>query len=191
MLIYLQMIESEEDKVKFEQIYFAYRQKMYAVAYSILRNRSDAEDAVHQAFVSIIENLHNVHKIGCPESTSYIVVITERKALDILRERKRLSPAGLIEELSGVEIALPIDGGLADAVAKLPAQYRELILLRFAYGYSTREIGAILGKSPGTVQRQLWRAKDALQKQLEKMGVPLWKDSKKNGKEAIASAMGN
>ena len=187
MLIYLQMIESEEDKVKFEQIYFAYRQKMFAVAYSLLRDRFDAEDAVHQAFVSILENLHKIHKIGCPESTSYIVVITERKALDILRARKRFCLNGYVGLLAGVELELPIDGGLADAVAKLPAQYREVILMRFAYGYSTKEIGVLLGKTPETVQRQLCRAKDALEWQLEKMGETLWREPRKNRKKATAS----
>lgn len=188
MLIYLQMIESEEDKAKFEQLYCAYRQKMYAVAYSFLHNQSDAEDAVHQAFVSIIENLHNVHKVDCPKTRSYIVLITERKAIDILRDRKRISSEEMIEAFAGVEIELPIDGGLGDAIAGLPAQYRELILLRFAYGYSTKEIGVLMGKTPGTVQRQLWRAKDALQKQLERMGETKWTEPGKNRKKTTASA---
>ena len=51
------MIETEEDKVKFEQIYETYRDLMFRVASQILRNDHDAEDAVHQAFVSIIRVL--------------------------------------------------------------------------------------------------------------------------------------
>ena len=51
MLIYLQMIESPEDQSKFEEIYLKYKQTMYAVAYDILHNPQDAEDAVHHAFL--------------------------------------------------------------------------------------------------------------------------------------------
>ena len=53
MLIYLQMIESEEDKSKFEAIYNKYRYLMFSVANRVLNNQYDAEDAVHQAFISI------------------------------------------------------------------------------------------------------------------------------------------
>lgn len=188
MLIYLQMIESEEDKAKFEQIYTDYRQLMYATAYNILKNSADAEDAVHQAFVSIIENLHKFHKMSCLETKRYVVVITKRKAIDILRQRKRVFPEELIEKLADVETALPIDGGLADAIAKLPAQYRQVILLHYGYGYSMKEMGAMLGKSSGAVQRQIWRAKDALQKQLDKMGVAIWTDSEKQKREKGTTA---
>lgn len=187
MLIYLQMIESEEDKAKFEQIYTTYRQLMYATAYKILKNSADAEDAVHQAFVSVIENLHIFHKLDCLETKRYVVVITKRKAIDILRQRKRVFPEELIEKLADVETALPIDGGLADAIAKLPAQYRQVLLLRFGYGYSVKEMGLMLGKSAGAVQRQIWRAKDALQKQLNEMGVTIWTDSERQKKETTAS----
>ena len=58
--INLQTIESEEDKSKFEGIYYRYRKLMFHVAMKILHNRQDAEDAVHQAFVSIIENLEKI-----------------------------------------------------------------------------------------------------------------------------------
>lgn len=57
MLIYLQMIESEQDQVKFLQLYERYRGLMFYVANQILHSEQDAEDAVYEAFVSIIENL--------------------------------------------------------------------------------------------------------------------------------------
>lgn len=57
MIIYLQMIESDEDKSKFEQLYIMYKGFMFHVAMKILKNEFDAEDAVHQAFLSLIENL--------------------------------------------------------------------------------------------------------------------------------------
>ena len=65
MLIYLQAIESEEERSKFEQLYSQYRGLMYHVAMKILNNPHSAEDAVHQAFLSIIENLKKIPDVKC------------------------------------------------------------------------------------------------------------------------------
>ena len=168
MLIYLQMIESEEDKSKFEAIYNKYRYLMFSVANRVLNNQYDAEDAVHQAFLSIIDNLNKVREVDCPETRSYVVIITENKAIDIIRSRKHLSGEELNDTLFGIDIPLPGDNGLADAMAKLPARYREVLLLRFDNGYSTREIAKMMDMTEGSMQKLIWRAKDALRKQLDK-----------------------
>ena len=57
LLFYLSMLESPEDSAKFEQIYLTYRDQMLRVASKILKgNHHDAEDAVHHAFVAIINH---------------------------------------------------------------------------------------------------------------------------------------
>ena len=178
MLIYLQMIESEEDKSKFIAIYEQYRDIMFISANRVLNNPSDAEDAVHQAFVSIIDNLDKIKEVDCPKTRAYVVIISERnrayvviiserKAIDIIRSRKHLSGEELIDSLYGIEIPLPGDNGLADAMAKLPARYREVLLLRYANGYSTREIAKMMDMTEGSMQKLIWRAKEALRKQLD------------------------
>ena len=91
-MLYLQLLPSPSDKDKFEQLYTLYRGLMFYVARRILPGEADAEDAVHQAFVSIIENLKKISEVRCPKTRSYVVIITERKAIDILRSRSRLSP---------------------------------------------------------------------------------------------------
>ncbi|MDE6092803.1 MAG: RNA polymerase subunit sigma-24, partial [Ruminococcus sp.] len=53
--IYLSILETAEDKIKFEDFYTKYRQKMYAIAYNILHNVEDSEDAVHEAIIQISE----------------------------------------------------------------------------------------------------------------------------------------
>ena len=52
LMIYLQMIEGDEDKIKFEELYLTYRGLMYKVSFDILQNTQDAEDALHEAFSS-------------------------------------------------------------------------------------------------------------------------------------------
>ena len=63
MIVYLQMLETEEDRAAFEQLYLTYRSLMYRIAYGILRNQQDAEDAVHQAFLSMIGGFKKIKAI--------------------------------------------------------------------------------------------------------------------------------
>lgn len=57
MLNYLTMIDSEEDKSKFEKLYLTYRQTMFYVANRIIKDEYIAEDIVHQSFLRLINHL--------------------------------------------------------------------------------------------------------------------------------------
>lgn len=89
------------------------------------------------------------------------------KGIDIIRSRSKLVDMEFWESTYGIEIPLPGDHGLADAMARLPAAYRDILLLRYYNGYSVREISSMLHIKKDTAQKQLWRAKAALQKHLK------------------------
>ena len=167
MLIYLQTLETPDEKAKFEALYRTYCGLMVAVAMKLLGNRADAEDAVHQAFLSILKNMDKISDVDCLKTKSYVVIITEHKALDLLRARKKALPRDFEEEPIGVTIPPPGEDELAAALAKLPARYREILLLHYHHGYSRKELAQMLELSYVAVQQLLWRAKDALRKQLE------------------------
>lgn len=170
-MIYLQMIDSKEDRSKFEQLYHRYCGLMFHVANKILRSEQDAEDAVHQAFLSILKNFEKISDVECPETRSLVVIIVERKSIDLLRQRSRRPEAELDEEICGWEVPLPGDGGLADAMAKLPARYREVLMLRFDNGYTTKEIARLFDMKQESVQRLIGRAKERLREILEQEGI--------------------
>ena len=165
MLIYLQMIETPEDKSKFEYIYENYLGLMYHVAFKLLNNTQDTEDAVHQAFVSIAENIKAISDVRCPETRAFAVVIVEHKAIDILRKKARMvNTIDFDENMWGIEILETDSLDLAALMGRLPARYREVLLLRFDSGYTTKEIAKMLGITPGNAEKLIWRAKTALQK---------------------------
>ena len=168
MFLYLSAIDFPADRDKFEILYQKYRNLMYHVAYQILRNREDAEDAVQQAFFSIIKIIDKISGSECPETKSLVVIITERKAIDILRTSHRNQLLTLNEEILGLSIPLPGDNDLADALAALPAHYREILLLRFDNGYSIKELSSMLGISESGIRKLLGRAKKALKKEMER-----------------------
>lgn len=171
MLIYLQMIETPDDQSKFERIYDKYLGLMYHIALKILENHEDAEDAVHQAFVSIAENIKTIHPAECPETKSYIVITVESKSIDIIRYRKRVTNVIEFDEtMWGIEIPNEDMFDMAARIGRLPARYREVLLLRFDNGYSTKEIAKILNLSPSNAEKLIWRAKTALQKLIDEDG---------------------
>lgn len=171
MLLYLAMIETPADKLKFEQLYEKYRYLMYYVAYKILGNHEDAEDAVQQAFLSIIQHFDKINLVESPKTRSFVVIITERKAIDLLRHRNRCGTDAFDEQLCGLDFPAPAENPLAEAMAKLPVSYREALLLRYDNGFTAREIAAFLKISESGVRKLLGRAKKMLKNMLEKEGV--------------------
>ena len=171
LAIYLQMIPDEREHAKFERVYHKYKNLMFHCAKEILDNDEDAEDAVHMAFISIAKNISKISDVDCPETRNFIVIIVERKAIDVLRKRKGYADMGLDEAIAGIEVTMPESGGLAAAIAKLKPRYREVILLHYVSGYSAKEIAKMLDMKADSVQKLIYRAKEALRKQLEEEGM--------------------
>lgn len=173
MMIYFSMIDTPEDKDKFEQVYLKFRYLMLHVAGKILLNHYDAEDAVHEAFIAIIKNIHMIRDLDSPQTKSLVVLIVERKAIDILRKKSRENPLQLNEDIGGIDIPIPGDCGLADAMARLPAHYRAVLLMRYDNGLTTHEIARLLNVTDSSIRKILGRAKRKLRTELQKDGVTI------------------
>ena len=170
MMIYLQMIDTPEDRSKFEQLYLEYRGLMFHVANKILRNEQDAEDMVHQAFLKVAEKKKKIGDPKCPKTQSYIVTIVENQSIDLYRRRQKHQVVELSDELPGISAVYEGENALAACVLKLPARYREVILLRYFQGYSVKEVAAILGLSLSAASKLDQRAKNRLKDLYEKEG---------------------
>lgn len=163
MLVYLQMLDSPAEQSKFEKVYILYKDILYAAAYSILRNDHDAEDAVHHAFVKIAENILKISDPECPKTKSYVVTIVENTAINIYRRKKRHPAVPFNEETAGLTVEYSGTNELARCMAKLPARYREVLLLKYHHGYSTREIAKMLGLTEANAAKIEQRAKARLE----------------------------
>ena len=174
MLIYFAMIDSEEDRSKFESIYHEYKNLMYYTANRILGDTRDSEDIVHQAFLKIIDIIERIDEVKCPKTKSLIVTITERTAIDLYRTRKRRSAVAFDEEFINTSVETDIErfdqrDMLASAMAVLPTKYRELLLLRYDNGFSVLEVAKLMNMSQDNVRKTIQRAKTKLATSLESM----------------------
>lgn len=166
-MIYHQMMETDAEKSKFEQIYLNYRGLMFCVANGILHNEQDAEDAVHQAFVSIAENIEKISQAVCPKTQAYVVIIAENKAIDLYRRNARRKDAVYSEETMDAPASPDESGDLADLILRLPPRYREVLMLRFDQGYSNEETAKLLRLSPDAERKLVQRAKHRLKELME------------------------
>lgn len=162
MLVYLQMIEADGDKSKFEQIYQAYRGLMFHTAYKLLQQEQDAEDVVHEAFVKIANNILKISDPVCPKTRAYVVTIVENQAIDMLRKRNRHPSVSFEDAAYGLGMQDDHEDLLSDCILKLPVRQRQVIWLKYYHGYSLREISKILGISLANAVKLDQRAKKKL-----------------------------
>lgn len=179
MLVYLEMLETPEEKLKFEQIYFLYRDKMYAVAFKILHNENDAEDIVHESFKAIIENFEKINDISCHKTWNYIVTIVKNKSFTLYQKKKHhetsayedwvevkmdFTPEKVTEEREIAEI-------LVELIRSLPFPYKEVLYLQYYNALSGEEIAKFIDKTPAHVRKISQRAKAMLKEELLKRGI--------------------
>lgn len=172
MIIYLQMIESDEDKSKFEIMYTEYKNLMLYVANQILRDTPDSEDVVHQSFLKLIGILDKIEEPKCHKTRALLVTIVERTAIDLYRKRQNHTTIELQDEyIGGHVLRTEAQMDLASAMASLPTRYREVLLLKYDSGFSTNEIAQLLSMTETNVRKTIQRAKEKLGNILEEGGI--------------------
>lgn len=166
---------------KIEQIFLLYGDKMYSKAFSILKNREAAEDAVQEAFVKIIKHKDIIDDVKSAGTKALILTIVENSALDRYRyeqrELKRAEKfeieAGIMyEDFSADEILAEtvIGGDTEELVLELKAEDREIIFMKYGMDLSDEKMAAALGVNYATLRKRLQRARDRLAKLIEERG---------------------
>ena len=170
LVYYLQMLDTPEEKIRFEQIYLKYRGLMYHVADSILHDRQEAEDAVHNAFLRILKKVSKFQNTPAKDLAPQIVVIARNEAISLLRKRKDTDP---LEDWGGfAETAEEVSDyhALVDTFTRLPQTYRAAMEMKLLLGYSDGEIAAKLGLSKKAVSVRISRGRQLLRDIVEREG---------------------
>ena len=126
------------------------------IAYSIVRNEHDAQDAVQQALLAVWARRECVE---FARLKPYLTRAVMNACRDIQRARQKAIPMKEMPEMS----YQPPDGMLADAVEEL----RLPLLLHYMEGYKLAEIAGALGQSLPQVTSRLFRARKRLKRMLE------------------------
>lgn len=164
--LYLALVD-EEQKDKFEQVYYKYRNLLFYIAYEILQNERDAEDAVQEAFLRVAKKIAKISDTYSNETKNFVVLITKREAMKIYNKRKKRDEDTDIE-LEKVRVSeANMVNAVKFAIEKMPYKYSSLLTLKYVMGYSGKEIAEITGLSETNVRQQLLKGRKLLESMLE------------------------
>ncbi len=170
------VLVAPEDTSDFESIYNTYKTRMLGLAYKILGNYHDSEEAVSQAFLSIASTFGKVKGRSLPEQEAYIAIVTKNAALDIYRKNKRDNSVpfeeleNLSEKSDDVSDEVLAEIGyerIINAIKTLPDIYAETLYLYHVNGLSVKEIAKNLRQSEANIKKRLTRARKKLRLLLE------------------------
>lgn len=170
------------DPSAFEQLVLRFRGPMMAYAYSLLRDRGHAEDAVQEALVLAYRDLGTLR--DPKKFRPWLYAIVENTALSGYRRMKR-RPSFPLGEEEAVAEGCPFREDGADA-AEIPTfrvealrasmkglrpHYAEALRLHYVDGLSSKDMAGVLGLSQNNAKMRLRRARKALRRDLEARGV--------------------
>jgi len=171
------------DESALRHVITANNQRLFRAAWSILKDRADAEEAVQSAYLKAFGRIGEFE--GRSALTTWLTRIVINEALGRLRANQRRSAALELQGVTvletyrealmhGSEVAAP-DANVAreqlrllleQAVAGLPQSFRSVFVLREVEGMSVEETAEALGLLPATVKTRFLRARKKLQEAL-------------------------
>ena len=147
---------------RLEELVDRHENTLFRAALAILGDVQEAEDAVQDTLLRYLEKRPEFR--DREHEKAWLLKVAANRCKSVLRARLR-HPA---VELLDIYPAPDGDGSreLMEAILSLPANQRAAVHLHYYEGYTSQEIGAILGQRPGTVRSHLSRARDALRRYL-------------------------
>ena len=152
----------------FDAVYEQYAGWMYRLAFAVLRQPQDAEDAVQDAFLTLASKLDFYGSLSPERMKAALTVVTRSRAINILRKRKESADPEMMEQtLPGDSVSVTDGLLLQEAMAALPPASREIIILHYADGFTVPEIADLLGSKKEAVKKALYRARKRLHRFME------------------------
>lgn len=163
------------DKRAFEQLVIGYQKPVFSLAYRMLGNASDAEDAAQEAFVRCFRALGSYDRHR-PFST-WLLSIVAHHCIDRLRRRRmrevsldglaawRWGPGDAVDPEVAAEDAEQADH-VGRLLQRLPEDYRLMLILRYWHDQGYEEIAEISGQTVSAVKSRLHRARRQLAEHL-------------------------
>ncbi len=181
MLTYLMRITKDEHKHILWYIYENYRDDMYNMARSIIRDNYLAEDVVQASFERIIKKMHLIEKIPCNGLRRYTVLLVRSVAINmsITEDKYKLESDEDIEILAGIDdfslenLAIQNEqvGIIRKCLNEMDEKYAHPMIFRYYYGCTDSETAELLDiNSASTVRSLCYRGKKMIIKAMRKAG---------------------
>ncbi|MFI3141495.1 MAG: sigma-70 family RNA polymerase sigma factor [Clostridia bacterium] len=171
LAFYQTLIEDQTLKIEFEHIYHNYKNQMFYVANSVLKNTHDSEDVVQETLASIAKNMKSIANLSDEvHLKNYVLKATKNRALNLLPKRKKA------KELIDIDTRYDISDDsfldkicdnheydeILDAINSLKSTYKDSLYYHFVLGYSAKEVAIALDEKVATIKQRLVRGKKKL-----------------------------
>lgn len=174
MLIFLSILDSEEERELLESLYLEHRSAMFALARKYLENDYDAEDVVQTVFLEAAQKHMNALKARADDARKrFLMLAVKYRSIDLLRKRGNTLPLE-DETLAYFGADIPDDElvetvcrnvaaeQLKKAVASLDPKFKEALWLKLSYDLTAAEIAELLGEKTSTIEKRLLNGKKKL-----------------------------
>lgn len=160
------------DKEAFTTLVLHFGDRLYSIAYRILRDSGRAEDAVQQVFLTAWRELRRLRDDDRLEAWLYRLLVNACYAE--VRHTRRWQPGlRLITEVDtgpttdDAQLSVAVRDELERAFRRLSGEQRAVLVMHHYLGFSGAEIGEVLGLSPGTVRSKLHYARQEMRAAIE------------------------
>ena len=176
---YLAMIDTPEDKLLVENLYTACERMMYRTAFRVLRQMYDAEDAVQEAFLSVIKGdaLEKMKPMTDIERKSYLTVIVKNSSYKVYNKRKKNNENSIYNDPDddnsteeAVLSSLSIEE-IQETMNTLTESDYDILCLYLINELTYEEIAAALDIKPDAARQRVHRAKRRLMGKLQERGI--------------------
>lgn len=173
LFLFMDMVDDKELPL-FVQIYDKYKNLCYKIAYDIVKNASVSEEILQDTFLQVAKNIKKLslkNEIDCNKTRNYVVIISKRLAINYYNRYIKYYTSDMSDEpeLPAKDV-VNVTNSIADEINRLDSLSADIIKLRYAYGYTTREVAKIVGMNENAVRQRIFRAKESLQKNLTEKG---------------------
>ena len=170
LVMFLAMLETEEDQRRFTRLFEAHEKKIYAVVLRVLGDRTQAEDAAQQTWLKLVQNWDRVSALSWGEVEGYTVTVAKNCALDILRAERRTVAFPEDWDPPAQEDRQEEYDYLISLIRSLPENYRRVLELKLVEEQTNQVIARRLGLKETTVGVRVLRGRAMLRERLEKEG---------------------
>ncbi len=172
--VFLVLLDTENERQEFTEIYERYKRLVYYNANEILQDNALAEDIVQEVFLYVAENFEKIPVENSHKLARYLVLASRGRALNLLKRRNHETEdeETLIAEI-GNESEIPenavVDLLQAAKIIELVERLNEIYRIPMellAQGYTSKEIAFLLGLTESTVRKRIERGRKQLWKEL-------------------------
>lgn len=159
--------QGDRDAVRF--LYLSYADNVFGYVRPIVRDHHDAEDVTQQVFAKLITAIPKYEQRGVP-FVAWLLRMSHNVAIDAVRARRSSPCADIVGSEEVSDDAPERARSLHAAFAALPADQRQVVVLRHVLGLSAPEIAERLGRTRSSVYGLHHRGRRTMCAELQRLG---------------------